>query len=423
MENISLSLKEFPILGIIGFVIIFGYYFGKNMKYLKLPAIIGYMLLGALLGPSFLHIFDDKLLDRLNFIPDLALGFVALSIGMELKLSTMKKLGKSIIYIILMESFGAFIVVGIAVYLLTNDMALSIIFASVAPASAPAGTVAVIKEYRARGSLTQALYAVVGFDDGLGIIIFGFALAISKDILLAQTGESAGNLFLTLLYPFKEIVISFLLGGILASIFSWLTRKMNDANNIFILISGLVMVTIGLCEMFHLSLILTNMIIGMVIVNTQRASLLNKINDKLSVFLPLLFLLFFSLAGANLHIKALPSLGIMGIVYFVARSFGLIAGSRLGAIIGGAEDKIKKYLGLGILSQAGVAIGLTLMVKQEFEGLGRVIKTVNNHPFTEGDKIGLSLITIVTATSILFEIIGPILTKVALKKAGEIKED
>ncbi len=423
MMRILESVKEFPVLGVIGFVIFIGFYFGKNMRYLKLPAIIGYMILGALLGPSFLHIFNDKLLDKLDFIPDLALGFVALSIGMELKLSTMKKLGKSIIYIILLESFGAFIMVGLAVYILTGNMPLSIIFASVAPASAPAGTVAVIKEYKARGSLTQALYAVVGFDDGLGIIIFGFALAVAKDILLTQTGDSSGNMLLTLFYPFKEIIISFLLGGFLAFIFSLVTKKMKDANNIFILITGLVMATIGLCEVLHLSLILTNMIIGMVLVNTQRTSLLGKINEKLSTFLPLLFLLFFSLAGAELHIKALPSLGIVGIVYFFARSIGLIGGARLGAILGGAEDKIRKYLGLGILSQAGVAIGLTLMVKQEFEGLGKTIKVINGSNFTTGDFIGTSLITIVTATSILFEIVGPITTKIALKKAGEIKED
>lgn len=423
MVNFLESFKDFPVLGIIGAVIFLGFYFGKSMKYIKLPAIIGYMILGALLGPSFAHIFNDKLLDKLDFIPDMALGFVALSIGMELKLSTMKKLGKSIIYIILMESFGAFFVVLAVIYLITGNLPLSIIFASVAPASAPAGTVAVIKEYRARGSLTQALYAVVGFDDGLGIIIFGFAFAIAKDMLLAQTGESANNFLLTIFYPFKEVIISFVLGGFLAWIFSLLTKKMKDSNNIFILITGLVFFTIGISDVLHLSLILTNMIIGMVIVNTQKDSLLNKINDKLSTFLPLLFLLFFSLAGANLHIKSLPSLGFVGLMYFIGRATGLITGARLGAIIGGAEAKIRKYLGLGILSQAGVAIGLTLMVKQEFEGLGKVIKTTGNTQLTTGDHIGLSLITIVTATSILFEIIGPILTKIALKKAGEIKED
>jgi len=165
------------------------------------------------------------------------------------------------------------------------------------------------------------------------------------------------------------------------------------------------------------------MIIGMVIINTQQTYLTSKIEERLSFILPLLFILFFTLAGANLHIGALPSLGLIGVVYVLGRTCGLIGGARLGAIIGKSEDKIRKYLGLGILSQAGVAIGLSLMVKQEFKGMGKIIETINGVNITTGDKIGALVITIVTATCILFEIIGPITTKIALKKAGEIKEN
>jgi len=412
-----------PMLLLIGLTAIFGFYFGRNVKYLKLPSIIGYMVLGVILGPSFLNLLNDGIQDKLAFIPDIALGFVALSIGMELKLSTLRKLGKSIIYIILFESFGAFLLVFIGVFLVTHDILLSTVFAAIAPASAPAGTVAVIREYKAKGNLTKALYAVVGFDDGLGIIIFGFALAISNDILLHQTGNVSHNVWLTLFYPFKEIILSFLLGGIVATIFSLLARKLKNAGDVFILIFGFVLVTIGLCLSLHLSLILTNMIIGMVIINTQQTSFTSKIEERLSLILPLLFILFFTLAGANLHIRALPSLGLLGVVYVLGRTFGLIGGARLGAIVGKSEDNIRKYLGLGILSQAGVAIGLSLMVKQELKGMGRIIETMNGVNITTGDKIGVFVITVITATCILFEIIGPITTKIALKRAGEIKEN
>lgn len=414
---------EMPILLLIGLTVIFGFYFGRNVKIVKLPSIIGYMFLGVILGPSFLNLLNDGIQDKLAFIPDIALGFVALSIGMELKLSTLRKLGKSIIYIILFESFGAFLLVFIGIYFVTHDILLSIVFAAIAPASAPAGTVAVIREYKAKGNLTKALYAVVGFDDGLGIIIFGFALAISNDILLHQTGDASHNIWLTLFYPFKEIILSFLLGGIIATIFSLLAGKLKNAGDVFILIFGFVLGTIGLCRSLHLSLILTNMIIGMVIVNTQQTSLTSKIEERLSLILPLLFLLFFTLAGANLHIRALPSLGLIGVVYVIGRTCGLIGGARLGAIIGKSEDNIRKYLGLGILSQAGVAIGLSLMVKQELKGMGKIIETINGVNITTGDKIGAFVITIITATCILFEIIGPITTKIALKRAGEIKEN
>ena len=416
------SLDNLPILLIIGFAIVFGFYFGRNMKFIRLPTIIGYMILGVILGPSLLNMLSDKVQEQLSFVPDIALGFVALSIGMELKLSTLKRLGKGIIYIILFESFGAFIVVFFSLLLLTGNTLLSLIFASIAPASAPAGTVAVIREYKAKGNLTKALYAVVGFDDGLGIIIFGFVLAIANDILLHETGAISHNIWLTLFFPFKEIIFSFLLGGFVAVLFSFLASKIKTAGEIFILIFGFVLGICGICQSLHLSLILTNMVVGMTIVNTQPTSLISKIEDRLSQILPLLFILFFTLAGSSLHLKALPSLGMIGLIYILSRAAGLIGGARLGAIAGKSEEKIKKYLGLGILSQAGVAIGLSLMIKQEFKGMGKVVEVINGSNITTGDKIGSLVITIITATCIVFEIIGPITTKIALKKAGEIKE-
>ena len=411
-------MSELPVLSIIGIMIIFSFYLGKSVKYVKLPSIIGYMFLGLLLGPSFVNLLTDNLQESLNFITDIALSFVALTIGLELKMSSLKKLGKSIILIILMESFAAFIVVFTGIYLLTGDIVLAILFGSVAPASAPAGTVAVIQEYKAKGKLTSALYAVVGFDDGLGIIIFGFALAIAKDIL-AQESAGDGAMLGILLKPVLEILFSFLIGTVAAFLLALLSKRLKNSGDIFILIFGFILLVTGVCQLLHLSIILTNMIIGMVLINTQSRSLIMKMNERIPQLMPLIFILFFTMAGANLHIKALPSLGLIGIIYILGRSIGLMSGAKLGAIIGKADASIRKYLGFGILSQAGVAIGLSLMIKQEFEGLGPIINKVTN--FTEGDKVGAAIITTVTATSIFFEIIGPILTKYALKKAGEIK--
>jgi Kef-type K+ transport system membrane component KefB len=133
--------------------------------------------------------------------------------------------------------------------------------------------------------------------------------------------------------------------------------------------------------------------------------------------MPLLFILFFTLAGANLHLQALPSLGLLGLVYILSRSGGLIFGSRLGARMGGVSERIRNWIGLGILSQAGVAIGLSLIVKHEFAGLGKVLGT----GLTSGDMIGTVVITTITASCLFFEIIGPLLTRLALKKAGEIE--
>ncbi|MCK5599818.1 cation:proton antiporter [bacterium] len=402
-----------------GIIILASFYFGKVMNLIRLPVIIGYMLMGVFLGPSFMNFVNPQVQGNMSFITDMALGFVALSIGLELSFRSLKKLGKGIIGIIFTESFGAFILVFTALYITTKNLPLSLIFASVAPASAPAGTVAVIREYKAKGKLTSALYAVVGFDDGLAIIIFGFSAAIARSILLHHTGADDSGLFTMLLLPLKEVFLSIFTGALLSLIFSYLCRKLKNPGDFLILTVAFVFVTTGLSRLLHLSVILTNMIVGITIINTQKTTIVSKISQQLIVLMPILFILFFSLAGSNLHISALPKLGVIGIVYILARSIGLISGAWVGATIGKVEAKIKNNIGLGILSQAGVAIGLALIIKSEFAGLGLPVELFGK-TVSEGDLIGSVILTTVTATSIFFEIIGPILTKIALKRAGEI---
>ncbi|MDZ7795849.1 MAG: cation:proton antiporter [Candidatus Marinimicrobia bacterium] len=417
MNTFFQSLHHLPDLLIIGIIIIAAFYLGKTVRFIRLPSLIGFMFLGVVLGPSMLNILGDAQQQQLSFITEIALGFVALSIGLELKMSTLKELGKGIAAIIIAESFGAFILVTGLVYLVSGNLPLALIFGGIAPASAPAGTVAIIQEYKAKGPLTKALYAVVGFDDGLGIIIFGFAAAIAKSLLHQQAG-AAGTSFAVMMWePMKEVILSIAVGMLLAFLFSVLTRKLKQAGDISIVLIGTTFIAIGLSTVMHLSLILTNMIIGMIVVNTQSYELQQKIHERLPSFMPLLFILFFTLAGANLHLQALPSLGFLGLVYVLSRSGGLILGSRLGALMGGVNEKIRNWIGLGILSQAGVAIGLSLIVKHEFMGLGIVLANGQ----TTGDVVGTVVITTITATCLFFEIIGPVLTRLALKKTGEIE--
>ena len=407
-------------LALIGLIALFSFYFGKLAKKIRLPLIIGYMFFGVLIGPSFLGILTSSIQNELSFITEIALGFVALTIGLELNLNDLRKQGSGIISIIFAESFGAFILVFFVVWLITKNIPLALMFGSIAPASAPAGTVAVIKEYRAKGPLTKALYAVVGFDDGLGIMIFGFASAIAKNILNNQAGTSSGGFFSLILTPLKEIALSIIIGLVVGALFCILVRKLKNSSDYFIHIFGIVLLMVGLSHAFHLSLILTNMTAGILIINTQRYNLVQAMHKELTNVIPLLFILFFTLAGTKLHVAALPSLGFLGIAYIIARSAGLIGGSRVGALFGKVSKNVRNYIGLGILSQAGVAIGLSIIVKQDFSGLGKVVETTGSSLVTSGDQIGTIIITTVTATCIFFEIIGPILTKIALQKAGEI---
>ncbi len=404
-------MEHLPIMLTLGLGTILAFYAGRLVRGIGLPSLLGYMLLGAVMGSSVLSLLGEHELEGLRFITDIALGFVAFTIGAELNLKALRRLGSSIILIIFAESLAAFTIVFATVYAVFRDMPMAILFGALAPASAPAGTVAVIQEYKAKGKLTKALYAVVGFDDGLAVVIFGFASALAVRMLNSEVSQVGGNLLSSVTGPILEIGLSLGVGAGVGLLFSFLSSKLKNPSESPSLVFGFVIMTAGLSHLLDTSLILTCMTVGMIFTNTVPSSLTRNVMGNLGNFMHLLFILFFFLAGAHLEISALPSLGLLGLVYVLARSAGLMGGAWLGAAVGGADEKIRKYLGLGILSQAGVAIGLSLLVQQFCSEIG------TEHAL----KIGATIITTVTATSIIFEIIGPVCTKYALTKAGEIK--
>jgi Kef-type K+ transport system membrane component KefB len=409
-----LHISAFTLLGI---AVIVGFYMGHVAQRIRLPSLIGYMIFGVILGPSILILIDEPMSQRLSFLTEIALGFVAFTIGSELSLSSLKRLGSGIISVIFAACFGAFFVVVAAVYLLTRDLPLSIILGAMAPASAPAGTVAVIQECKAQGSLTKALYAVVGFDDGLAIIIFGFGAALAKSLLIGEASNASATILPTLWVPVMEIGLSLVTGGTIGFLFCKLVLKLRKSRDILLILFGVVLLATGLSIRWHLSLILTNMMVGFVLVNSRREALVQRVTAPLLEIMPLVFLLFFCLAGANLRLSAIPALGSLGAVYILGRSAGKIGGVRLGSLFGPVEKKVKKYLGIGILSQAGVAIGLSLIAKYEFAQLDA------QYNLPQASTIGSAVLTTITTTCVFFEIIGPILTKFALKKAGEIPNE
>lgn len=415
-------------LTLIGGTTIIGYHAGQIAKRFRLPSLIGYMFLGVVLGPSLFRLFEGALMHRVSFITEIALGLVAFSIGSELNIGSLKRLGSGIISIIFAESLIAFFVVLGAVYLLTKNLPLALIFGAVAPASAPAGTVAVIQECRAKGNLTKALYAVVGFDDGLAILIFGFSAAVAKSLLVKEATGASESIVTSLAQPCVEIIYSIVVGAILGFLFCQLIRNLAKSSDMLIMVIGVVLLASGISIQWHLSLILVNMMVGFVLVNTRREELVSKATSSLLQIMPFVFILFFCLAGAHLDVRTLPELGMLGVVYIIARSVGLIGGARIGASLGHVDENVKKYVGLGILSQAGVAIGLSLIIQHEFKLLAdkypeEFAQLALRMPLMHPVAIGATVITTITATCIFFEIIGPILTKVALEKAGEIPKD
>jgi Kef-type K+ transport system membrane component KefB len=201
----DISFLQLSILTLLGGATLIGFYAGRLANRINLPTIIGYMALGIILGPSILNIFEQGIIQQLSFLSEIGLGFVAFTIGSELSIASLNRMGPGIVSIILAESLMAFLLVTIAVYAVTRDVPLSIIFGAMAPATAPAGTVAVIQEYKAKGSLTKALYAVVGFDDGVAVVIYGFAATIAKTLLIRESYPVTTNILHALGAPIVEI--------------------------------------------------------------------------------------------------------------------------------------------------------------------------------------------------------------------------
>jgi len=416
-EKFWFWLHHMPSLLLIGLLTLIGFYCGRGMqRYLKLPSILSYMLLGVLLGPSGVNILADHLQSSFSFIVEMTLGFIALHIGLELNLKSLNHSGRGIAWLIFAETFGAAFAVTIAIYLASGNLPLALIFGAIAPASAPAGTVAVIREYQAKGPLTKVLYAIVGFDDGLTILIFGFCSALAKNLII---NEKHISMWFLIENSIKEISLVLVVGLLISAIFIFCIRPLNRPRNMLILTFCFVTITVGLSELLHVSIILTCMLLGFVISNTQGKEVVERIELRLNFLMPLLFILFFSLAGSSLHLNRLSNLGLIGIVYILSRIFGLMGGAWLGAVMGKMSSTIRRYSGMGILSQAGVAIGLSLVVKQDFHGLGLEISNAKGVIEPLGDYIGAVVLTTVTASSVFFELLGPILTRIALKKAGE----
>ncbi len=392
------------ILFFVGLMIGGGFIGGKISNYLKFPSVVGYLIAGLFMGPSFLNIFNAELLGNMDTFNDLAMSIVAFIIGSEMRLGALRKMGKSIVIIIFSESFGAFIMVFCGVYLLTRKLYLALIFGAMAPASAPAGTAIVLQEYKAKGPLTNALYAVVGLDDGLAIMIYAFAAALAK---ISITGSSESFLHI-IKGPVIEIMGAIILGGLFGLILGYVTKKIHNKKEILAISLSAVMICSGLSNHFHFSLILANLSLGIVFANLYLYANRRSMEAVNFITLPI-YTIFFVIAGAHLRISLLPAMGLLGIIYIICRSVGLIGGSFFGAVVSKSNPVLRKYLGLGILSQAGVAVGLAIMATRDFSMLGQV-----------GRDLSVLVINTIAATTIVFEIIGPLATKFAINKAGEI---
>lgn len=386
--EVLLKLAIIVVVGMIG---------GKIAAKFKLPSVSGYLVAGLFLGPSFFDLVTKT--DSVNFeiISELALSFIAFSIGSEFVYEEIKKMGKNVMIITLTEVVGAIgLVFTVMFFIFKQDFAMSIVIASMSAATAPAATLMVMKQYRAHGPMTKTLLPVVALDDVYGIIAFGIALAVAK-MSISNTGGNSAMMFLQ---PVIEIVGSLGLGVVIGVVLAFVAKKQKNKDDLQIVSLTAIALATGLSNWLGLSSLLTNIVVGTVLVNVLKHS--GRVFGSVNDFVPIFYVLFFTLAGASLDLSILVSVGAMGVAYIFARGIGKYIGSYFGAAVTKAPDTVRKYMGFALLPQGGISIGLSVIVRQQLPEYATMITTI------------------IMFSVLVYETSGPIFAKIAISKSGEI---
>lgn len=370
----------------------------RIMKKINLPNVTGYLIAGLLVGPYCLNIFSGEALDELTVLTNAALGFIAFSIGGEFKLSSLKQLGAKVFVITLFEAVGATVIVSTVLILLGIDTSLALILGAIASATAPAATLMVVRQYKARGPVTSTLLPVVAIDDAVCLMLFSILSSVAKSL-------EAGNGFdfkSTILKPIIEIIGSLVIGFAVGVVLSIATKYfLSRANRISLAVTA-VLLGVGLSELLGLSSLLLCMAIGAAMANFSKVS--DAVMECTDRWTPPLFMLFFVISGAEFNFEIFKTVGFVGVMYLILRSAGKYFGAMAGCAIVKTEKNVKKYLGITLLPQAGVAIGMAQLSLTVVPQYGEQIRAV------------------ILCATLVYELIGPLLTKIALTKAGEIKK-
>ncbi len=396
----SLSLNVLMQLGI---MILAGMFMGRMMKHIRLPNVTGYLLAGLLLGPYFLpalgcrfSILSESFVSGIGIISEVALGFIAFSIGNEFRLSYFRKVGAAPLIIASMESLLAVVVVVLALILTRHDPAFSLVLGSIAAATAPAATIMVINQYHAKGPVTTTLLSVVAIDDATALILFSVSAAIAS----GMTGR-ASNPVLAVLIPVGQILAALGIGAVLGFLLLIPMKFFHKKSNRLALISGFLFLAIGIADLTGLSSLMLCMAFGAAVANLSSES--DQILSIAQSITSPVYILFFVASGAALQVGVLKTVGLIGAVYIIGRAVGKLSGAWLGSRMARLEPSVGKYLGPCLLPQAGVAIGLTLLA-------GRVVP-----------EYAPTIRAVVLAGTLVYEIIGPGITKLSLTRAGEIR--
>ncbi len=382
------------ILVILGGMLLAGYLAQLVSHKVSVPHVTILLILGALLGPSVFDVIPESVSQWFPLVAHMALAMVGFLLGERFTLKEVRSRGRVVLGISVGEALITALLVAVAVYLFSGNLVLALILAGIAPASAPAAIFETVREGRAKGPLTRTLLGVVAIDDAWGVLIFSVLLVVAEAI------SGAGAHLTELGRGLWEVFGAVLVGGVIGFPMAFLTSRIRRGAPTLVEAMAFVFLTAGIATVLQVSYLLASMVLGAVVANTAKQyerpfSAIEGVSEPF-------FAIFFLLSGFRLEIGALRALGIVGAVYVVFRALGLIGGGWLAGRLVGAPPGVRRRIGFCILPQAGVALGFALLVREQLP------------------EIGSQVLNLVIATTVLFEITGPLVAHWQLRRAGEL---
>ena len=392
----------------LGIIVVIGFFGGLASGKLKFPRITGYIIIGILLSPSLLNIIPKGAIGNLDIITNIALALIAYLIGGSLHWESLRKLKESITWITLLQSLGAWLLVTVVLALLGHLIIpgrtfwqtyfpMAFIIGAVSCATAPAATMAIVSQYKAKGPLTTTLLAVVALDDVIAVIAFAIASGVCQPLV---NGAGSISFYQMLGLPFFHIVESVAMGIVFAIALMYISRLVKTRECLLMVVFGMLMLCTGVTSYLGISSILASMVVGFIVVNKVKGKEMFLVVEEVE---DVVYAMFFVLTGLHFDLSVLKVAGILALLITLARCTGKFTGARAGAMISRAPDSVKKYLGFALLPKAGVTIGLVLLAALHFPAFGAV------------------MLNAVLASTIINELIAPPLTKYAIFKAGEAR--
>ena len=410
----------------VSLALVAGLLVSRLMKPLKLPAVTGYLIAGILIGPYCLGrinlpadvdligmLHSTAGVESLGIISQVALGFIAFAIGTEFELKNLRKIGKQATVIGILQALVTAVVVDAALiglhFILGEErlpLSVAIILGAIATATAPAATLMVVKQYKAKGPLTNVLLPVVALDDAVGLVVFAISFGVAKAL---ETGDV--DIISMVVNPVVEVVGSLILGGALGFLFTWVEDHFQSNSKRLCLSITFVLMAVSLSMVkfeigrVHVgfSSLLVCMMLGTIFCNICDSA--EELMEKTDKWTMPIYVLFFVLSGAELELSVCASgiIVLIGIVYIVFRCIGKYVGAFSSALWTKCDSNIVKYLGITLFPQAGVALGMSIIVKEQMgAGIGGLVRNI------------------ILFSVLIYELVGPLLTKIALTKAGDI---